>query len=463
MGGFHNFFKNTIIFTISNFSSKILVFLLLPLYTRTMSSNELGDSDLIITLVSFVFPILSLCVSEGVLRFGNNKQLDSKQVFSIGMYIILIGFAILLFCFKIVSIFVSEYLLFFYTIYLFSAFSQYFNQFLRSKDQIMLIGVTGVISTIIVVVCNIIFLCIYNLGANGYLLSYTLMYIFSSLILFFKGNLYKYISKMKLSFDVFIPLMKYNLPLIPNKTNWWLISVLNRYVLRFMCGASSAGIYIAASKIPTIINTVYSIVQQALLLSLIDIYDSTNENSFYSNISSIMAMILEVLVLVISLCMCLLSNFLFGTSYDYAWKICPLLILSAYFGSLHGNLATEYLAKKETQTLFANSCLGAIASLILNVILIYLLDINGAVISAFLTYLIVWFHLYMKSKYRMSYKHYLLFLLLTIQSGSSLFLNKYLFFSLSLLFILIFFVVYFDDIKKILVIILKYLNIKKIL
>lgn len=50
-------FKNLSLLTLSNFSSKILVFLLVPLYTSILTTEEYGIFDLGISTVSLLFPI----------------------------------------------------------------------------------------------------------------------------------------------------------------------------------------------------------------------------------------------------------------------------------------------------------------------------------------------------------------------------------------------------------------------
>ena len=49
--------KNMGYLTISNFASKILVFLLVPLYTSVLSTAEYGIYDAIVITVKFIAPI----------------------------------------------------------------------------------------------------------------------------------------------------------------------------------------------------------------------------------------------------------------------------------------------------------------------------------------------------------------------------------------------------------------------
>ena len=86
--------KNVALFTVSSFGSKIIAFLLVPLYTSILSTEEYGTADLILETVSLLIPILTIDIQDAVLRFtiGNG---DKKNTISIGINISLIGFAIL--------------------------------------------------------------------------------------------------------------------------------------------------------------------------------------------------------------------------------------------------------------------------------------------------------------------------------------------------------------------------------
>ena len=77
--------KNTGLLTISNFASKVLVFLLVPLYTSVLSTEEYGIYDLIVSTVSLLYPLLTLNIVDAVMRFTMDKDVDKKQVAYIGI------------------------------------------------------------------------------------------------------------------------------------------------------------------------------------------------------------------------------------------------------------------------------------------------------------------------------------------------------------------------------------------
>ena len=88
--------KNTGILTISNFSSKILVFLLVPLYTSVLTTEEYGTYDLIISTVTLVYPVITLNIADAVMRFSMDRNYDKKKVASIGFRYIVISFFLVL-------------------------------------------------------------------------------------------------------------------------------------------------------------------------------------------------------------------------------------------------------------------------------------------------------------------------------------------------------------------------------
>ena len=72
--------NSTIIYSIGNFSSKLLIFLLLPLYTLYLSKEEFGVYDILLTTIYLLIPILSFQISQSLYRwiiYSDNKKYNS--------------------------------------------------------------------------------------------------------------------------------------------------------------------------------------------------------------------------------------------------------------------------------------------------------------------------------------------------------------------------------------------------
>ena len=75
MNQYKKLFNDSIVFAIGSFGSKLITFFLVGFYTYYLSKSEYGTADLLINSVNILLPVVSLSVSEGVLRF----VLDSKD------------------------------------------------------------------------------------------------------------------------------------------------------------------------------------------------------------------------------------------------------------------------------------------------------------------------------------------------------------------------------------------------
>ena len=83
--------KNTLIITIGRISTQFITFLLLPLYTALLTTEEYGTVDLITTLVQLFIPIVSLMIDQGVFRYllSSENENTKKEVISNAFFLLL--------------------------------------------------------------------------------------------------------------------------------------------------------------------------------------------------------------------------------------------------------------------------------------------------------------------------------------------------------------------------------------
>ena len=386
-------FNNTLIFTISNFASKVLGFLMLPFYTRVLTREEFGSSDLVILTVGLLIPLITISMSEGVLRFTLDEKEDNKQVFSFGLKLIGAGFILILMLYPLISMImaIKEYIILFYLLYISQALNLYCNQFVRGINKIKLIGYVGVIQTIVTVLSNVILLAVCNFGIEGFLISIVLSNSIALLTLFFWGGLGKYISLFApINKDLQREMLKYSIPLTPNRLSWWLNSSANKYIISGYSSIAELGLFSAASRIPSILITFQGIFIQAWQLSAIKEYDSKDSVDFFSNVYKLynitMLMGCSLLIFFIKP----ISSFLFGPDFSTAWKLVPFLLVAVIFGALIGFLNSINHAVKKTKTLFMAVLSGASLGLLLNFIFVPKYGAMATSISTAVSFFTIW-------------------------------------------------------------------------
>ena len=72
--------KDIIIFMVGSVGSKLILFLLVPLYTNYMTTEEYGSADLVFTVAQLLVPFVSAVIFDAVVRFGLMKTQRHQDV-----------------------------------------------------------------------------------------------------------------------------------------------------------------------------------------------------------------------------------------------------------------------------------------------------------------------------------------------------------------------------------------------
>ncbi|MSC08288.1 oligosaccharide flippase family protein, partial [Lactobacillus rhamnosus] len=94
MNKYRTLLLNIGLFGINTVATKLITFLLVPLYTYYLSTKEFGITDMSLTVISLVLPIASMSISDAVLRFVIDDSNDQKSVVSYGLIVIGLSCAI---------------------------------------------------------------------------------------------------------------------------------------------------------------------------------------------------------------------------------------------------------------------------------------------------------------------------------------------------------------------------------
>lgn len=392
---------DTVLFGISTFGSKILVFLLTPLYTAILLAEEYGTADLINTTVNLIYPVLTLAITDATLRFALDKNCPKRAVLGNSVVITATSLLLLLALFPVVQSIPSEitHQLSRYWVYFVVTYGMYnlhlcFANFVKGLGKTKLFAIGGIVQTLTVIVCNIYFLLIAKIGLQGYLLSIILGFSVPTVLLFFAGGLYRYLFPLKLDMALLRSMLRYSIPMIPTLLAWSINMYINKYMLIGLLpageGLGASGIFSVANKIPSLLTAVLSIFTQAWQLSAISNMNDGDESAYYTTIYRAMHLVALGGCLVIVPFSKLASAIVFDESYYSAWQHIPFLTLSAFFSCLCGFLASAFRAYKKTGHLFLSVSLGAVVNILLNLLLIRTIGVVGASIATACSFLVTW-------------------------------------------------------------------------
>ena len=388
--------KNVGILTISNFASKILVFLLVPLYTSVLSTEEYGIYDMAITTTQLLFPIITVNIVDGVMRFIMDKNYERKKVVNVGFAYILGGVIIatvLIFIATAIDVLGNfkgyEILILLY--YISYTMNQYLIQLSKGLEKITDMGIAGALGTVVMIVGNLLFLLVFQSGLKGFFVANILAQAVPTIYLFIRVKLWKYIS-FKVDKTIRTEMVKYSAPLIFTVVGWWINSAADRYVVAFIIGMAANGILSVAYKIPSIINTLQSIFVQAWQVSAIKEYENSDKVVFYSDSFIILNFLMCIACSILIILSRPLAEILYAKDFFSAWKYVPFLLIASVLNSASGFLGPILAAKKDSKSMAVSAIYGSVFNIVFNIILVYLIGIQGAtittVISSFIIFLI---------------------------------------------------------------------------
>ena len=390
---------NTIILGMGVFGSKILVFLMMPLYTGILSPAEYSAADLISQTANFLMPLACIGIIDGVFRFAMDREEDKRRVLSSGLAVLALVGAVFMLLSPLIGLvdYFSEY------VWLIAAYVMSANihsicaQYVRARDKTMLFALQGVINTALVIILNILFLVVFDMGITGYVLSVVVADFAVTLFIIFAGKIYKDVRISAVKLNVIKKLLRYSIPMIPATIFWWITSVSDRYMVTYFAGDAENGLYSAAYKIPTILILVSSVFMEAWQYSAVSDTDAAGKNvsreslDFFSKVFSHYQSILYLAASGIIAFSQLFIVILCADSYFEAWRFIPVLTLASVFSGFTSFAGSVYLVKKKSMLTLLTSMSGAVINIGLNLWLIPEMGAQGAAIATAVSYLAVFF------------------------------------------------------------------------
>ena len=397
-GRFGKLFSDTVILAIGTFGSKLLVFLLMPLYTALLSPSQYGTAELITGTANLIMPFACVGITSGIFRFAAEKGTDREGVFSSGMVLlgaglcgtVLLGAVAL--C--IGAAWRTEILL--VVLYVLAADLQAVcAQYVRAVDRTRLFAVQGILNTLVTVGFNILFLMAFDLGVTGYVLSTVVGNLSTTAFLVVSARLWRVFRLSHVSRTAMRELFRFSLPMVPTTICWLITDLSDRYLVSWFCGEAVNGVYSAAYKIPTIVNLVSGIFMQAWQFSaVVQSADGEECSRFYSQVFRGFLSVIFIGSGGLILLSPWLCRLLLNSAYHEAWRYMPTLLCSAALESVVSFLASVYMVRKKSMHSFLTAVAGTGLNLLLNFLFIPRTGTFGgalgAAIATLIGYAAVW-------------------------------------------------------------------------
>lgn len=394
---YRNLVINSGLFAINAVATRLVTFLLVPLYTSFLNAGEYGVTDMSLTVISLATPLVTLSIADAAVRFIVGEKSGGGEYAAIGFAITTMSIAIVALLTPILNFDIfgglGAYKGWFVLAYASSALLQLCGQVARGIGAIRLIPICAGISSIIT--CSAAIILIGGLGLNvvGYFLSVSLGPIVAVGAYLTVGGMGRLVADGVRSIllssarseclkGLCAPMLRYSLPLIPNSLFWWVGTSINRFFITGMLGIAASGMFAAAGKLPNLLNTAYSVFQQAWQLSAFQESGKEGLGSFFSSVFRVLQASMAVLCASISFfAPWLAAIFLQGEFYS-AWPMISVLLIANLMNVFNAFYGTVYTTTMHTSYIMRTTVVGAVACVALTPALIVPLGTYGACVAS---------------------------------------------------------------------------------
>lgn len=387
--------KNTLIYTIGTFGSKVLVFALLPIFSFYLTKSDLGIYDLMMTTVTMLIPLITFQISSGAYRWllgldkSNNEEIE--KIISSSFFIITIGLIISAFIYGIISLFHSfEYSIYLLLLVITSSYLPYFQILLRGFENAKLYTISGLLNASLLLISNLAFLLIFDLGIKGLFLASIVSNTLTILFILFRGRIISFIIVKFFSKKLSKEMLSFSIPLVPNMISWWLVNSADKYLIVYFLTSEMNGLYAISSRFPTIITLVNSIFilawQDHTILAKGDKKQKVNYDSkifdMYVNFEfSIVFILIAASEMTV--------RFLIAPEFYESYKYMPLIYIGVAFSAFSGYFGASFIKEKKTKIILFSSLIGGLTNLLVCFILIKTIGLHASALGTLISFVVM--------------------------------------------------------------------------
>lgn len=391
------FLKDIGIYAIGNLGSKIITFLMLPLYTHFVAPADYGYYNICLTVVLLLLPFTTLQLRDGAFRFLLDTETDEQRERIVtGTYKTLLTNLLLWVGAAIIISLLANIDYFWYTVAFLLSFSlqEVVAQVIRGLGNNKAYVAVGILASLGIGIFSVIFVVWMNMGIKGIFLANIIARVLCLVIVELKVKSFVRFYKPYLKvWQVGKDILKFSLPLLPSSLCYWLTTSSDQWIINHYLGDGATGVYATAVRFTSILQIAVIIFYQAWQETAILQFNSKDRDMFFSKMLNTYICFLCLLGVTYNFMLKLNYGWLVGVDFQSSWLYLYPLGFSALLAAIVGFIEMGYQCAKDTKRLLPAIILCAVINVTLNFITIrYLpndMKMYGAVFTSIVTYLVL--------------------------------------------------------------------------
>lgn len=390
MNSFKHFAKSTIVYFIGSVMTKVISFLLLPLYTDKISTDAMGYYNVSTTCLSVVTSVLCLEIWTGILRFMLDHQIKEDRysavyngmaIFSGSLVLYAVLFCMLHFVVPIQNI--GLIALYGLSVMLQSVYCS----ISRGLENSTYFAISGIVGSLVNSCTNIVLILCLHMGIEAMYIAGIAGFLMQVIVLESRVRLFSNFKKKYLDKAIIKKMLLFSLPLSLNAVSYWMLTGYNNVAISNILGMSENGIFSVAARFSIIMTTVATCFTMAWQELVYSKGNDTDRASFYSKASNYYLKFLFLSLIILIPCIRIAFPLLVKPAYNDAFYLVPLNLLASVASILSSFYGNIFSAEKKTKIIFGAAFSAAFVNVCLLHLLIGTLGAQAANISLFCGFL----------------------------------------------------------------------------
>ena len=384
------FLKAIGLYAIGNLGSKLITFLMVPLYTYFVNPADYGFYDICLTLVLAATPLMTLQLRDGAFRFLiNNDDNNQKRVVVSFAYKVLILTTILIVAVGVLLslLYPMQYLWYVIMLLVVMSFYEVITQMTRGLGDLVGFVTSGIISALGIGIFSIVFVVCFDMGIVGIFLANILARFIALIFVEVRlGIIRNYFTILPNRSFLKRELLKYTIPLMFSTFCWCVMDSNGRLFVQHYLGLEMNGLYAVAFRFATILQTLAVIYFQAWQEMALIHYESKDRDSYFSDMFNAYVYVLSFFLICLNFVLKLNYGWLVDSEYaESLWYIYPMSIAVSFY-ALDLFVDLGYQCAKDTKRMLPSLIVAVMINIFMSLLLVEKFGVWGVVCSSIMAY-----------------------------------------------------------------------------
>lgn len=396
------FAKDFGVYSVGVLGSKLITFLMGPLYSHYVDPSEYGFFDLCLEFCLILVPVVTLQLRDGAFRYllETNDSNDRTRIVSFVYRAIFQTAAITLVITLLIScVYPIRYLWYTAALLITMSFYEVLAQVTRGLGNNKAFISVGLIASFGIGLFSMIFVVWLKMGVLGIFLANIFARLLSMTIVEMWMKTFSRFFRIKVNIKAISKeMIKYSLPLVPVTLCGLLPPLFDRLFLKGYWGFEYAGIYAMSVRLAGIIHSVSIIFYQTWQENAIQQYNSPDRDSFFSKVFNgyiyVLAFVFIGYVFVLKIIFTWLMHENYQRCLTYLFPIgitWIIIAISNYF-------FLPYQCAKDTKSVVPSVLILVATNLCLNFLLVPSFGIWGVIATGTIGYILVTLYLWIDTR-----------------------------------------------------------------